>query len=306
MRDLRTPLAYAGMCLIWGTTYLVIKQGLHGLSPLAGVGVRFILAGLVFAAVALAARRPRERVPLGLVVTLATGLFGLNYVFVYVAETRLASGMMAVLFAVYPFCMYAFGRFLLGEQIARRALAGTAVAVIGVVMLSWSLLGSAPPFYVAAALCSPVLAAFANVRLKESGVRNPLNVFPQAMLLAGAVSLAAGLASAPIDVRAAVAPSSLWSVVYLTLFGTCIAFTLNLWVLRHLSAGTVGLSQLIVPTVALIVGAIAGGESLSALQLCGASLVIGGVAAAVVPSTAARPRRTIASATAAASADRCA
>ena len=294
------------MCLIWGTTYLVIKHSLHDLSPPAGVGVRFILAGLLFALIGLIVRAPRARAPLGLTVTLATGLFGVNYVLVYTAETHLASGMMAVLFAIFPFCMYGFGALLLGERITTRALAGTVVAVLGVVLISSSVLGSAPAPYVLAALAAPVTAAYANVRLKQSGVTSPLSVYPQAMLLAGTVSLAVGVATSKIDYAAALSASSLWDLAYLTVFGTCVAFTLNMWVLRHLSAGTVGLSQLVVPTVAVLVGAAFGHESLSPLELGGAALVILGLAVAIVAPGSRRVQAYAASVRVATPADRCA
>jgi drug/metabolite transporter (DMT)-like permease len=44
--------AYAALCLIWGTTWLAIKMGLHTLGPLMGVGLRFAIAGVLLAIVA--------------------------------------------------------------------------------------------------------------------------------------------------------------------------------------------------------------------------------------------------------------
>jgi drug/metabolite transporter (DMT)-like permease len=43
--NVRVVAAYAVMCVIWGTTWLAIKLALTGLSPLSGVGVRFLIAG---------------------------------------------------------------------------------------------------------------------------------------------------------------------------------------------------------------------------------------------------------------------
>src|ERR1700736_380005 len=123
-------LAYAGMCLIWGTTWLAIKIGLKTLPPLTGVGLRFLIAGaLLYGIAALLHEVPSPRsLPWKVIVVFATLLFGLNYVLVYVAETRLDSGLVAVLFGTAPFFTFIFAHAILGERMTPRIWIGSLTA----------------------------------------------------------------------------------------------------------------------------------------------------------------------------------
>src|SRR5579864_1120417 len=105
------------MCAIWGTTWLAIKNSLHYVPPMTGVGVRFVLAGIALAALSAAlGKRSRLRdVPWHLAIVLAVFMFGVNYVLTYTAETHVGSGMTAVLFGTFPFFMFGFGR-IAGER----------------------------------------------------------------------------------------------------------------------------------------------------------------------------------------------
>src|SRR5438270_7476932 len=118
----RIWLAYAGMCVIWGTTWLAIKVGLHALGPLTGVGLRFLIAGsFLFAVAAVRGElRPPKDLPWRLIAVLATLLFGLNYVLTYTSETRLDSGLVAVLFGTLPFFAFGFAHTMLGERTTPR------------------------------------------------------------------------------------------------------------------------------------------------------------------------------------------
>ena len=116
--NLATVIAYAAMCAIWGTTWLGIKISLEYLPPIAGVGLRFIIAGLALFLVSVFSREWQgwRQTPWRLVLVLAVFLFGANYVLTYVAETRLDSGLVAVLFGVAPFFIFWFGHMMIGER----------------------------------------------------------------------------------------------------------------------------------------------------------------------------------------------
>ena len=45
-------LLVAALCLLWGSTWLVIRTGLDDLPPLRSAGIRFAIAALVFVALA--------------------------------------------------------------------------------------------------------------------------------------------------------------------------------------------------------------------------------------------------------------
>ena len=284
--------AYATICTIWGTTWLAIKGSLAGMPPLAGAGVRFVLAGLVLYACALATNRGarRKAPPLHLVLVLAGTMFGLNYALTYLAETQLPSGLVAVLFGTLPFFVFGFARFMTGERSDARTVAGAILALGGVALIS--LVGDLHGnlWFVVAAVAAAACSAYANVYLKQYSEAEPLATLPPAMLVAGAALFVLGLLFEPIDWVRATAPGSLASIAYLAICGSAIAFYLNHWLLQRVSAAIVGLSALVIPVVAVFVGVIFGGEAIGPRDALGGALVILGVALAIVP----RGRRLVA------------
>src|SRR5687768_4893060 len=100
------------LCLVWGSTWLAIKYGLRDVPPFTGAALRFVIAGLCMAllARAFASREGGGRPPF--VVVLAQGLFqfALNYGLVYVSETIIPSGLVSVLWSVFPLFIALAGR----------------------------------------------------------------------------------------------------------------------------------------------------------------------------------------------------
>ncbi len=288
----RTVLAYSGMCLIWGTTWLAIKIGLHALGPLTGVGLRFVIAGLFLFAVAAVARalRPLREMPWRLIVVFAIALFGLDYILTYTAETRLDSGLVSVLFGTAPFFTFGFGQVMVGERTTPRVWLGALIAFAGVVVISLTGQVRGSPLFALCAIGSAAVAAFANVYAKRHSHHDPLLTLPPSMFIAGSSILIVGLIFERTDWHAAVAPSSLAALLYLAIFGSGIAFFLDLWVLKRLRAWVVGMSSLIFPVIAITVGIVFGGEHFGWRELGGSLLVIAGIAIALTaPVTYAQP-----------------
>lgn len=273
------------MCLIWGTTWLAIKVGLHTLGPLTGVGLRFVIAGLfLFGIAALTgALRPLREIPWKLIAVFATMLFGLNYVLTYVAETRLDSGLVSVLFGTVPFFTFGLGHLMVGEHTTPRIWIGALIALAGVAVISLAGQVHGSPLFAFSAVGAAGVSAYANVYAKRHSHHDPLLTLPPSMLLSGAAVLIVGLILERTDWPAVVAPSSLTALLYLAIFGSGIAFFLNLWVLKRLPVWTVGMSALVFPVIAITVGILFGGEHFGWRELGGSLLVIAGMGVALTP-----------------------
>ncbi len=284
--------AYAATVLIWGTTWLGIKVSLTAIPPIAGSGFRFILAGTVLYAVAAALRVDfrRKAPPLHLVLVLAVTMFGINYALTYLAETHLASGLVAVLFGTLPFFVFGFAHFMVGERATRATIAGALLALAGVAVISavGNVHGSI--WYVLAALAASASSAYANVYLKRYADAEPFATLPPAMLLAGLGLTAWGLLAEHVDIARAVAPSSLAALFYLAVCGSALAFYLNHWLLQRISSGVMGLSALMIPVIAVTVGILFGGETFGIRDILGAALVIAGVTLSLMPARRSEPR----------------
>jgi drug/metabolite transporter (DMT)-like permease len=272
-------LAYAFMCSIWGTTWLAIKVSLQYLPPVAGAGLRFVIAGLIVYAVAAARRetRPFKELPWRLIVLLAIFLFGLNYILTYTAETRLSSGLVAVLFGTLPFFTFAFGHYLIGERTTARTWIGALAAFAGVAVISLAGDVRGSFWFALAAVGAAASAGFANVYAKRHSTASPMVVLPPAMLLSGILMTLSGLVVERPNLAHAFALPSIGALLYLAVLGSSIAFFLNLWLLQRIEAWIVGLSALIIPVIAVVVGVVLGGEAFGSRDVIGAALVIAGV-----------------------------
>ncbi|MEO9263993.1 MAG: EamA family transporter [Candidatus Baltobacteraceae bacterium] len=280
--------AYAGMCAIWGTTWLVIKIALRYAPPMTGVGLRFVAAGIALGAIGLLQRGPRTRTPWKLVAVLAVFLFGLNYIFTYTAETRLDSGLVAVLFGTLPFFTFGFGHFLANERTTARAWAGAVVAFGGVAIISLGSQVQGSPLYALAAIAAAASSAFANVYAKRHSEHAPLVTLPPSMIAAGlAVGSFGALTEHPNWTLAFSAPS-LAALAYLAFVGSGIAFFFNMWLLQRIPVWIIGLSALVIPVLAVAVGVVFGHEHFSTRELLGSLAVVVGIAVALTKQTAAQ------------------
>ena len=122
---------YAGLVVIWSSTWVAIKIGLEDLPPLLGAGIRFVLAGAVLLAIAgLTGRSPRTDARLAVLLALLP--FATAYGLIYWGEQYVPSGLAAVLFGIMPLYSALLASVALsGEPLRARLLAGIAMALAG-------------------------------------------------------------------------------------------------------------------------------------------------------------------------------
>jgi len=104
---------YAMICLIWGTTWLVIKIGLDGVPPFLAAGLRFALSSAALFTI-IAARGVKLRMNRdGLIAVLSCGLlsFTLSYACVYWAEQYVSTGLVAIIYCTMPLVTALLSRF---------------------------------------------------------------------------------------------------------------------------------------------------------------------------------------------------
>jgi len=106
------------LCLVWGTSWLVIKIGLQDIPPFTGAALRFVIAGTCMIGVArmFSAREGGGRPPVSVVIAHGVCQFALNYGLVYVCQTVIPSGMVALIWAVFPLFIALGEHFVIGTQ----------------------------------------------------------------------------------------------------------------------------------------------------------------------------------------------
>ncbi len=258
--------------MVWGTTWAAIRIGLAGIPPIAGVALRFGLAGALL--VAWGARRgrvwPRDRRAAALAALNAVGTFLVPYVLVYWAEQWVPTGLVAVLFATFPLFVALLAHLLLpDERLTPRTLAGVLLGLLGVATIfSQELTALGGPRVRSAALIflvSPLVSATANVAIRRWGrAVDPLVLTGLPMVATGVLAAALSLAlerGRPLVLDL----PSVASVVYLAVLGSALTFVLYFRLLARLPATRLSLIAFAIPLVAVAVGAAVFAESASAL-----------------------------------------
>lgn len=288
------PFLYGLVCLIWGSTWLAIKFGLEGVPPFLGAGLRFSLAAVILWGLVFAAGLSPRLSPRGRRAALIAGVlgFGICYSLVYWAETRVASGLVAVLCAVAPLITALLTAFVAHtETLTRRKAAGIVTGIVGVAILFWPRQGvaSADTFGLLAAFVSSVGAA-GNLVAQSLWSKNDdarvLNAW--SMSLGAALILGLSL----LFERGAVvvwSPANVGAIFYLAILGTVVAFLSYYRLIRTLPATQVSMITLIFPVVALLLGRVVLGETLTANAGLGIALIIGGVGLALAKKPGSSP-----------------
>ena len=278
--------AFAIVSFVWGSTWLAIKIGLGSMPPFLGAGIRFAIASLILLVIV---RLRRTRVPLTaearkVYLILGTISFGLCYALVYWGEQFISSGLSSLLFAAYPFFVALFSHFLLaGERLTPYKITGIVLGIAGlIVIFQGDLLladSSAVPG-MAAVLVSTVLQAYALVMTKKHGQAiDPFAMNLVGMTIGTIVLLTLGIVferGRPVVLDGA----AVGSLLYLAAVGSVLAFVTYYWLLKRIEAVYVSITSFINPIVAVILGAVVLGESLTPQAAAGAVLVLAGLLAA--------------------------
>lgn len=271
------------LTVIWGTTYFVLREGLNDLPPITSVAVRFVLAALLFSAIAhrFAAREGGERPTKRLVAIQGTFNLAIPYAVVYWSETILPSGIVSVLWGVFPMCVAIVSAGLLPEErLGRRQWAGLLLGVMGLVVLfrtDFAHMGPEAIMAGFAVLIAPAAASIGQVLIKrDAGNVSSLHLNAGGIRFAAFALVLLALAT---ERHATVSwtPRALFSVAYLTIFGTVVTFGLYFWALRHSPAVLLSLVAYTTPVIALTVGALVGGETVTAWTIGGMALILSGV-----------------------------
>ena len=298
---------YVFLCAVWGSTWLAIKIGLRDLPPLRFAGLRMALACLFltpFAAWKSGASAPAALRAADRMWVAWSGFLqiGVAYACIFLAEERIDSGLSALLFATFPIFVGVFGHFLLpDEPFTRRAMLSALLGLAGVAVIQGRALVDALSTAESRSLAvggafilgSAISAAYANIINKKHLPRvSPFrNVWGQTLTGSSALLLAAAAFERGAPSRWT--PSAIGAVLYLAIIGTALPFVGLFWLLRRVPVAVIGTIPVVDTVIAVVLGNLVLGETVSRRILGGGALILVGVllAAAPAPAVEATSRR---------------
>ncbi len=295
-----TLLCFFAVYVIWGSTYLGIRFAVADLPPVFAAGVRFSIAGT---ALYLWSRLRGDAAPTrfqwrNLAIQGAV-MFLLTYAGVFWAETRIPSGIAAVLVATSPIWTSLLEVFVFREMGWRWSLlAAILLGLAGVLLLAWTSSGGKLDLLpCAVVLLSNMSWSFGSVLSKRMDLPHSKTILAGSeMALGGGMLLLLSAAVREFPPLPHFTLRSSLALLYLIIAGSLLAYTAYVWLLSHLPATKVASYAYVNPLVALVLGSMLGNEAFSSRALVGASLIIGSVflilrTGAVNRSAEAPPRR---------------
>jgi len=270
------PLSLFALYIIWGSTYLAIRFALESYPPFLLAGLRFLIAGtLLFAflwlrGIALPSLRQWRNAAITGVL-----LLGFGNGLVCFAEERVSSGIAAVAVASMPLFAALFSS-LYGERPTRREGLGLAIGFVGVVVLNLGNGLSASRLGAAALLLAAMCWTLGSVWSKRQDMpKGPMNTAAQ-MLCASVALIIVALSAGE---RLPVHPSlhATLAVAYLIVFGSIIAFSAYLYVLKHVRPALATSYAYVNPPVAVMFGLLLVGEHVGPYDLAGMAIILLGV-----------------------------
>ncbi|UCC49335.1 MAG: EamA family transporter [Gemmatimonadota bacterium] len=277
---------FAAIYMIWGSTYLAIRFAVETLPPFLMTGVRFLMAGTLmygWARLRGVGRPSRSHWAAAALVGTLMLLFGVGGV--SWAEQWVPSGAAALIVAVGPLWMVLIDwLFFKGVRPGARVVAGILLGFAGVVLLVGpeELAGAGRIDLVGAGviLLGTVTWSFGSLYSRGPSLpSSPILATGMEMLMGAFVLLAVGTAAgewAALDL-AAVSLRSLLSVGYLAVFGSIIALSAYLWLLKVTTPARVITHAYVNPVVAVFLGWALADEPLNPRTLAAMAVITTGV-----------------------------
>jgi drug/metabolite transporter (DMT)-like permease len=284
-----TLIVWFVLCLIWGSTWIVIKIGLNDLPPIGFAGIRFFLATLILLPVLYIRKIPLPKTADEWRLLAITGVlqFSINYSLIFWGEQYISSGLTAVLQAsISIFGLLLAWIFLPHEHITKTKIAAVMLGIAGVAVIFWDQLAvqDATAFMGSVAI---VIAAYTAsqaailVKAKGGGLHPATMLFGQMLCgLPPVIVYSLMVEGNPLNYHWTW--QAIAAVLYLTLVGTIAAFWLFYWLLEKVESTFAMMISVVTPLIAVILGWLILDERMPPQTFVGGLLILASIALIVL------------------------
>jgi len=269
---------------IWGSTWIAITFQLGKVAPEASVFYRFALATLLLflycraRGLSLAFNR-RQHLALAAQGVL---MYGVSYILVYYAESHVLSGLVAIGYSASPLLNMLGVWICFGTPLSWRVSAGALLGIVGIALVFWPEFdklssnnnGVLGIVYTALAVITSAAGSVVASRNHKLGL--PIwQAMAWGMLYGAIFSLVITFAVGKTLAFEFSLPYAA-SLLYLTVFGSILAFAGYLTLLERIGAGRAGYIGVMVPIVALVISAFFEGFTWHLITVFGIALSLAG------------------------------
>ena len=272
--------------LIWGSTWLVIRDQINVVPSSWSVTYRFTVATAGMFLLTAALKNNLRLDSKGHILALVIGAvqFAINFNFVYAAEHHVTSGLVAVLFALLIIPNAVLGKFWLGRSVAKSFWIGGSIACIGVGLLVLREYRLSPAgagdvlIGTGLTIAAVISASIANVlqatdRMKSYAITTVLAWSMLYGALGNALWSLVSVGAPSFDTRV----GYIGGVLYLGIIGSVVTFPLYFKLIREIGPGKAAYTSVFIPVVAMLLSTLFEGYQWTGLAAGGAVLAIAGL-----------------------------
>jgi drug/metabolite transporter (DMT)-like permease len=275
--------------LIWGSTWIALSFQTGEASVMVSVGIRFALAAFILGlwcrirniSLILPARQHKYLIAAGIF------LYTLDYSFLYVAQQHMISALLAVLSSSVIYFNVVLRRLVLGKAIRFEVVVGATLGLIGIVLIfapefeqmslkAGIMIGLL--FATASFLCASIGNIISERILDKETAVVPMNFWCMTYGVTCTLSVA-WFSGASFSLPTAT--SYYYSLLYLSVFGSVLAFGAYMKLLKQIGSDKAAYVVLVYPIVALIISTFFEGYLWSMFSLVGVIFVLIGNAFAM-------------------------
>jgi drug/metabolite transporter (DMT)-like permease len=282
----RLILGFLIIYVVWGSTYLAIRWGVETIPPFIMGATRFLIAGSLMYGYSRfrGAKKPTIAEWRNSAVVGALLLFVGNGAVSW-AEQRVSSGMTSLLVATVPLWLV-LCEVVQGKRPGLAKWGGVALGLVGVGLLvlpadgNLSSAAVEPAGAVVLALGS-LSWTVGSLYSRTAALAKPASLaISMQMLVGGTMLLVLSLVSGELSAlhREAISMASIYSLLYLIVFGSLIGFSTYMWLLTVASPTAVGTYAYVNPVVAVLLGVLFAGERVPAQAFLAMLVIVSGVA----------------------------
>lgn len=275
-------IALCWVSFFWGTTWLATKEGVKHMPALQLAAIRQFIGGFLYVAFFLFKKTPW---PKGKQWKAILILSLLNFVFSNGLSTwgvkYISSGLGAIIGSMVPIWIVIIS-FFKGERITRLAVLGILICFGGVCIIFYEhLLDFIKPdfqFGILLSIIATITWAFGTLYTKKKAASfNPYFSLGLQMTLSSIFLFILSSASGTNISLAEIPANSWWSIGYLVVVGSVLTFIAFIYALQNLPTALSSVYAYINPIVAVLLGAIIFGESLTAAIAIGGGITLCGL-----------------------------
>lgn len=273
------------LLLTWGPSWYAITFQIAEVSPEVSVGIRFLLAGVIFSAFCMwrGEFHKLSRKQWLHVLSLALLLFSIHYIILYHATHSLSSGLISVIFSTLPIFNIVNSRIFLGETSSGKTWAAAVIGLVGIAFVfhnEWQLFAtlSGPAVMgVGLGFLATYIASLGNMMAMQNSRLGLSTKVATAygMVLGGACTLVFA-ALAGHDIRLPLTAPFLGSLLFLTVMASIVGFYTYFRLLERVGPGRSAYVALVYPIVAIYISTLFEGYVVDDLVLVGFALIMVG------------------------------